>query len=218
MKIVLKSVLLAGVATSMLTATALAADLPDQALAPEPAPVVQASDYDWSGAYVGANLGFGFSSDFNSAGTSPNAGIGFLGGGVLGYNYQINKFVFGVEGDINYTNLDANVGPLQTELDFLGTITARAGYTPIDRLLTYVEGGYAFGRVEAEFGPASDSNLHSGYAVGAGAEYAITDNLITGVEYNYVNLQDQNFNLGAAGTPEADFTGNTVKFNLKYKF
>ncbi|MEO1066124.1 MAG: outer membrane protein [Pseudomonadota bacterium] len=215
---VLRVFLIAGAATSVLATAALAGGpLEEPAFEPAPEPI-QATDYDWSGVYIGANAGFGFSGEFdNTAGLNLDDAFGFVGGGVVGYNYQIERFVFGVEGDLNYTSLDASDLGVEAELDFLGTITARAGFTPVDRILTHLEGGYAFGRASVDTGVVSDDNFHNGFTVGAGAEYAISDKLISGIEYNYVDLQDQTFDLGAAA-PEADFDGHIVKFNLKYKF
>lgn len=216
MKQILKSALLASAASTLMATATLAADLPEETVAPilEPAPI-QATSYDWSGAYVGINLGVGFGSDFdNNFGLETDADTAFIGGGVLGYNHQINKFVFGVEGDLNYTNLDANDVGFSSDLDFLGTVTARAGFTPIDRVLTYVEGGYAFGQVDTTTPFGSDENIQSGFVLGAGSEYALTDNILTGLEYNYIDLNEQDFTAGA----ETDFSGHAVKFNLKYKF
>lgn len=216
MKQILKTALLASAASALMATVTLAADLPEETVAPvlEPAPI-QATDYDWSGAYVGINLGFGLSSDFdNNFGADSDADTAFIGGGVIGYNHQFNKVVLGLEADLNYTNLDANDVGFSSELDFLGTVTARVGFTPIDRVLTYVEGGYAFGEVDTTTPFGSDENIQSGFVVGTGAEYAITDNILSGLEYNYVDLNEQDFTAGA----ETDFSGHTVKFNLKYKF
>ncbi len=199
--------------------TAMAADLPEE-IAPPPAPTapVEAQDYDWSGAYLGANLGLGFRGDFdNDANLDLDTGFGFIGGGVAGYNHQINKFVVGVETDVNYTTLGADAGTLEADLNLLGSATARIGYTPVDRVLTYFEGGYAFGLSDVTTPTGSDDNFHNGYVVGAGAEYAITDNILSGVEYNYTDLADASVQTGAT-TTNTDFSGHSVKFNMKYKF
>lgn len=213
-------IVLTGISAALIAGAAQAADLPDEVTPPPaPAPVAQTANYDWSGIYAGVNLGLGFSGDFNNDLAIPlNSETGLLAGGVLGYNRQIDKFVLGIEGDINYTSLDAFNGGLDTDLNFLGTITGRVGYTPVDRLLGYVEGGYALGQIEASSAAGSDRNFHNGYVLGAGAEYALTQNILSGVEYNYVDLQDQGFGLGAAAPADIDFEGHTIKFNLKYKF
>jgi len=219
MKRILKSVLLASFASTLVATATMAADLPDEAAAPEIAPApVSGTAYDWTGAYGGINLGLGFSGDFdNNFGADLDSSRGFIGGGVAGYNHQIDKFVLGIEADVNYSTLQAETGVTDADLNLLGTVTARFGYTPVDRVLAYAEGGYAFGRTELAVPGASDRAFANGFAVGGGLEYAITNNVLSGVEYNYVDLSEENFNVGIGNT-EADFSGHVVKFNLKYKY
>lgn len=216
MNTVRKTIFLASLVSFAAITTANAADLPDELTQINPEQVT-ATAYDWGGVYVGANLGFSFEGDFdNNFGANLSQDIGFLGGGVIGYNHQIDKFVIGLEADLNYLGGDADSAGFNAELDFLGTVTARVGYTPVDRVLTYIEGGYAFGQVDIETAGFSDDRINSGFVVGAGAEYAITDKIISGIEYNYVDLQDRAFALG--GGTSSDFSGHNIKFNLKYKF
>src|SRR3712207_1560618 len=111
--------LLAGTAAVALASTvASAADLPFRA-AP-PAPVIAAVPvFTWAGFYVGVNAGYGWQ-DSNSGSavfvppgtfvTAPGAtgvvtfgddnGDGCVGGGQIGYNYQVGSFVLGVEADL----------------------------------------------------------------------------------------------------------------------
>lgn len=217
MKRVLRSTLLAA-STFVIAANAVhAADLPNEVLDPIPTQT-QAQAFDWSGFYVGGNAGIDFNGRFgNNFGANLDKDIGFVGGGVAGYNYQIGKYVFGIEGDLNYVGGQASSGAASADLDFLSTLTARAGFTPADRLLTYVEGGLAVGRPDFDLGGTSDRSLAAGFVVGAGAEYAVNDKWITGVEYNYVDLQNRSYNLGASNA-SADLDTHQVKFNIKYKF
>ena len=62
---------------------------------------------------------------------------------------------------------------------------------------------------------STDKTHTGGYAVGAGLEYAFTNNIIAGVEYLYVDLGEKNvFNSGVkVGT---DFS--VVRARLSYKF
>ncbi|MEM8839484.1 MAG: outer membrane protein [Pseudomonadota bacterium] len=211
-----KIMLLSGLAGLAMATSATAADLPsEQAFQQTP---VDARTYNWEGVYVGASVGFGFSGEFDDGGAlaAENAN-GFVGGGIIGYNKQFDRWVVGLESEFSYTNLDvsAPVG-VEADLDFIGTVTGRVGYTPTERILTYVEGGYAFGQIDVTAGGASDSNIANGFVVGAGADYALTENISTGVEYNYINHGDETFNVGGGTT--SDFDGHTVRFNLKYKF
>ena len=71
--------------------------------------------YNWTGFYVGLNAGYGFGTSTWTfpAVDCPNQ-AGFLVGGTLGYNYQVGSFVFGVEGDYDWSNVkgsDTCAGP-----------------------------------------------------------------------------------------------------------
>jgi outer membrane immunogenic protein len=99
-------------AAMVLTASghALAADLPLPGLPPSPSPIV----YNWTGLYLGINGGFGTGNSNWSDGPIGTTGSfptsGFLIGGTAGINYQIGEYVFGIEGDGDWTNLHGNSG------------------------------------------------------------------------------------------------------------
>jgi len=114
----MKKILLSGVALALLSAPALAADLPSKK-GPPPliAPIPVAS---WAGFYVGLNAGYTFGESNNvllgPGGNVPafqalqltgavpyNVSVnndGFIGGGQIGYNWQYGNFVAGIEADI----------------------------------------------------------------------------------------------------------------------
>lgn len=134
---------------------AIAADLPSRKVAP--APVYAAPVFTWSGFYIGVNAGGVISRTTGRPdGITPNIlfaapglptvnseKFGFLGGGQVGFNYQTGSFVFGVEGDIDFSTAKdtrgifvptaipgfAVVGNAQAKLDYLATIRGRIGYT-----------------------------------------------------------------------------------------
>jgi len=107
--------LLIGIAavTSMFATGALAADLPARTYTK--APVYVDPGYNWSGFYIGGNIGYswGRSSDTssltNTAGTVLFASAdksnlnGVVGGGQIGYNWQMQSWLFGLEADIQGT-------------------------------------------------------------------------------------------------------------------
>ncbi|MET4632330.1 outer membrane protein [Kaistia defluvii] len=205
--------------------------------APEPA-------FTWTGLYIGAHGGYAWL-DFKSEPTDAYGGMkpdGWFGGGQAGYNYQFsNNIVLGIEADASFgdqkDSISALIGdPLENavtldyaaKIDAFGTVRARAGYA-VDRFLPYVTGGLAWANAELDFHnqiiadgnvavdlSASDKQTFTGWTIGAGLEYAVTNNITAKVEYLYADLGSKDFDLG---TPvSADITMQTVKFGLNYKF
>ncbi|MGD1037045.1 MAG: outer membrane protein [Roseiarcus sp.] len=209
MKKFLLAALMAGVATS-----ALAADLPNRKAPPAPAPVYVPPTFTWTGFYVGVNGGYGFGTGSNSNFGNPAGG---LVGGTVGYNYQIGQFVAGLEGDLDWANLTKNgvniAGPYSTSIDTLLTTRARAGVA-LDRALLFVTGGYAGADESVNFpGIGSQSAWRSGGVIGAGIEYAFTNNISAKAEYLYAPLQSKNY-LGL----KDDTNLSLIRAGLNYKF
>ncbi len=221
-----KSILGASAAALLLATAgfASAADLPSVAPYQSVAP---AGYYDWTGFYVGAQVGYAF------ADTNFGSDLdGVVGGIHAGYNHQINNWVFGVEADIEASGADASttvpgVASFQADVEWLGSVRARVGYA-FDRVLVYATGGVAFGGVDARFTDlsvapavsASDSNTHVGWTVGAGIEYAITQNVTARAEYRYTDLGSKTYNFGAVA-PAASIDAqdiHAVRVGVSYKF
>jgi outer membrane immunogenic protein len=220
--------LFAGVSAAALflsVAGAQAADLP--AVAPQ---VAIAPMYNWSGFYLGAQIGYawgnadrvntlGFANDFDFDGV--------IGGIHAGYNHQINNWVLGVEGDIEISGADGDDsgvgGSVDTiEAQWLGSIRARVGYA-FDRTLVYVTGGIAFAGIDATsnngVAAISDDNTHVGWTIGAGIERALTDNITARIEYRYTDLGDQDYTLApAAANANYDLDTHSVRVGVSYKF
>ena len=103
----------------------------------------------------------------------------------LAINYQIGEYVFGIEGDGDWTNLHGNSGSTcgaisavvtppvscQTQSQWLATVRGRVGYA-FDRILLYGTAGAAFGNIQTGLNPPStfDSSIEAGWTVGAGLE------------------------------------------------
>ena len=190
-------------------APAMAADLPSRKEAPvyvAPAPV-----FSWTGFYVGAEFGGQWGTNtgylvnnytgYNLLSSGNYTTSGVVGGGLVGYNYQINQFVLGVEGELTgSSNQGRQTGPLgnasvETQYGFGGSIRGRLGYA-IDRTLIYATGGWAFEDIQQNYntsyltGSWIDSKVNSsrsGYTVGGGVEYAFNYNWSARLEYRYSN-------------------------------
>ena len=153
---------------TILTTSAMAADLPVKA--PPIPPVV----YEWTGFYLGLNLGYswGRSNDLSTltnvlgtvlfTNTNRARMDGVVGGAQAGYNWQVTNWVLGIEQDIDGTGERAKrnficpagacTGPavpfsMSQRLDWFSTIRGRAGYLVTPKILLYGTGGFAFGNV-----------------------------------------------------------------------
>ena len=135
---------LAAVMLTSVSAVSEAADAPrGPAYRPPPPPLF----YNWTGLYVGVHAGGGWA-DLGFGDT----GSGFIGGGQVGYNYQINQWVFGLEADVSGSGIKNNLvslGSLFTaslNWNAFWTVTPRLGYA-FDNWLVYGKGGGAWADV-----------------------------------------------------------------------
>jgi outer membrane immunogenic protein len=221
----LKALLAALTVTTALGTAAHAADLPVRS-AP-PAPIVAAAPvFTWTGFYVGVNAGYGWNTNDDDV-VIPGVGTfeaddegGFVGGGQVGYNYQIGSFVLGLETDIQYADIggDTDFGGILDDDDsdsWFGTVRARAGVA-FDRALIYATGGLAYGEVSNGFTSSDDVSV--GWTIGAGVEYAFTNNLTAKVEGLYVNLEQDDDDLPAIAGVSDETEFGVVRAGLNYKF
>jgi outer membrane immunogenic protein len=212
MKKILLAALMAGVATS-----AFASDLPTRKAPPAPMPAYVAPTFTWTGFYLGLNGGGAFANGGGSFG-NPSGGVV---GGTVGYNYQMGQFVLGLEGDWDWADLDKKgfnptIGAsYKNNIDDILTARARLGYA-IDRTLLFVTGGYAGFDERVSFPGlgSSASSWRSGGVIGAGVEYAFTNNITAKVEYLYLPTGNDVTLLGA----KADSDISLVRAGLNYKF
>jgi outer membrane immunogenic protein len=257
----MNKILLSSVALLGLTAGVMAADLPShRAPAPFVAVVpvftwtgfyVGANaGYGWQDSDSSIDVPAGAFGAGSAGGTivyDEDNGGGFSGGAQIGYNYQIGSFVVGLEADMQWADLGgssdgtavvpagfpANFVPAGVAggVDWFGTVRARAGMT-FDRALIYATGGFAYGSADDSNDFLTDNeDMRTGWVLGAGVEYAFTNNLTAGIEGLWVNLDGDNdrtyigtTGTGAAATPvyvagesdENDFFVARAKLNFKF--
>jgi len=173
---------------------------------------------------------------------------GWLLGGQIGFNYQVNSFVFGLEADGSWTNLKGrgsfNTIPgdvnwaIKNRLDWFGTVRGRAGVA-VNNFLLYGTGGVAFGQSRADevvtninpcclvtaVGSAKEN--HIGWTAGAGVEWMYSRNWSLKAEYLYVDLGSADYRFVGRtfiGTPHttdsfpADLTFHTIRVGVNYRF
>lgn len=185
----------------------------------------------WNGFYIGAHVGYGFgNSSANYLGTalSPTPSPeGIFGGGQIGYNFQFSpNWVVGIEADVSAADFNdtTTVGGFtgRSSMDVFGTVRGRIGYA-FNNLLLYGTGGFAWGNNQLTVNPApagitSVSRVHTGYAAGAGVEYAFSPNWSAKVEYLYLDFGRQDYDFALAGPVRYQTDMHTVKFGINYRF
>jgi outer membrane immunogenic protein len=207
---------------------ASAADLPRQQPMVKAPVVAPLTAYDWTGFYIGVNGGGGWGrSEFDGlTGTLGHFDTsGWLAGATAGYNLQYGHAVFGLEGDIDWSNINGSatcVGGLatcQVQNDWLGTARGRLGWA-FDRFLPFVTGGLAVGDNKANVpGFASASTTNAGWTAGGGLEVALGSSWTAKAEYLHVDLGSFNCGTACTGTPaNVDFNTNLVRGGLNFKF
>ncbi|HXW70658.1 MAG TPA: outer membrane protein [Methylocella sp.] len=227
-------------------APAPAANLPP----PPPPPPVFAG---WTGFYAGAQVGYAWGDNVGTAVYATPGGLfgsyslgdaaqGVIGGAHIGYNYEIDQWVLGLEGAVDPTTLSRSVLVLPVDgstitgnlrSDIQGSIRARAGFA-FDRLLIYATGGVAFANFRSDLqlygsdvlGPfyanGSRSSSRAGWTVGGGVEYAINNNWSVVGEYRYSDfgqITDLTFPgvVGTFETANRHLAQNQVEVGFSYK-
>ena len=206
-------------AATLIAGPAMAADMGVPLKAP-PAPI--APPFSWTGFYLGGNVGAGWSNGnvtdtlfgVNWNGNNNNNAT-FVGGGQVGFNYQFNSIVIGVEGDFDWfanNNNSAAVTAFGTTVTgsnngrWLTTLTGRLGYA-WDHVLLYGKGGGAwvgsnnFTVTNVATGASvafNNNNTNTGWTAGGGLEWAFANNWTARVEYDYVGLNDISLAVPAA--------------------
>lgn len=146
---------------------------------------------------------------------------GGMVGGHVGYYHQINTLVIGLEaaydgGTISQDRrsvLEPTNFPndsFETKFNDIGTLTARLGYAP-NQWQVYAKGGLARARttINALSGVPglgvriSQETNQNGWTLGGGVEYmfaSLSPNIILGLEYDFISLNDTNFATTTTGT------------------
>jgi outer membrane immunogenic protein len=210
------------------TMSAQAADLPRPSYK---APAYSEPAYaNWTGFYVGINAGYGFGTSnwTNSIGTTDDFSVkGYMAGGTLGYNYQTGMWVWGLEGDFDFSTMkgssDRSCGggiSCETKNDWFGTARGRIGYAGWNNFLPYFTGGAAFGDIKADNINGTVTKTKIGWTAGAGLEYALWTNWSIKGEYLYADLGKATCPAGTCFGTDTDvkFKTNIIRLGLNYRF
>ncbi len=201
---------LALAAAVAVSGAAVAADFPRGPTpyysSPAPAPL----NYNWAGLYAGANLGYEWGHVTNSS-LDPG---GIAGGAQVGYNWQWNQLVLGVETDIQASAADDTFAPYQFSNPWFGTLRGRVGYA-LNNILFYGTLGFAYGGLDGQLNGLSEDKTLTGWTGGAGMEVGLNSRWSAKVEYLYMDLGDRSYTITGVNN---GLQSNLLRFGVNYHF
>lgn len=217
-----------------IAAPVVAADVPAKAPVYAKAPVI-APVFSWQRCYIGGHAGYGWArSEIITEAATINA-TGFVGGIQGGCNWHLSKsLLVGVEGEVWWTDIRGSASqPVQVGTETFtyrnrwdADLALRLG-VPVDRALIYGKAGIAYGNFDYGWSwtagdSATASSARTGWLVGVGLEYALSNNWSAKIEYNYIDYGRADLTLMsptlgplAASTRE---TKQVLKFGVNYLF
>jgi outer membrane immunogenic protein len=253
---------------ALIAGPAMAADL---RMPVKAAPAPMAPVATWTGFYIGVNAGAVWSNDSVSGTPGPCSAVlggcvavpnystlmanalnqigsgtqtSFIGGGQIGYNWQQNNLVFGLEADIQGVAGSARTGtivtpspafpafPLTTtfsdRLDYLGTVRGRIGFLATPQMLLYGTGGLAYGGTKTTITQsiaapdpsipafASSSTTRAGFSVGGGVEWMLWSRWSAKAEFLYYDLGRQSLPLAVVSTAVPGAVTGSATANIRY--
>ncbi len=195
----------------------------------------------WTGSYIGVQGGYGTAT---AAFTAPGEAVpfgtldlsGWLGGVRGGLDWQQGNIVFGLVGDVNIADINANVvnfggfgSDVQATIDRAGSFRGRLGFAS-NNFLFYGTAGLGVAHVNAtvsnlapaDTGSDTASNTHVGWTAGLGVEMAVSNNITIGAEWLYSDYGSRNYHFDdGAGTLDAStgLKSNAflVSLNMRFK-
>ncbi len=237
-------------AATVVVAPARAADMAVPQSYYPPAAALPPAMYNWTGIYAGGNVGGGLLSDSISpatalgtttiSGTQTAHPAGIIGGGQVGFNYQFDAWVVGIEGAWSASNISGygiggvTAGPPAlgatqerntSNPPWLAAASGRVGYAAND-LLFYAKGGVAWLRAQyiqdqlsAGATPASQTlnENRTGFVAGGGIEYALTENLSARLEYDFYDFGTQTYPFTATPVNNTSYL-HTLTVGLDWRF
>ena len=211
-----------GIAATLLLGAAGVAHAADL-IVDEPAAmeIADVADVDWSGAYIGASVGMGAGTVSYDGNYSGEYDVdGWVAGVQAGYNVQSGNLVYGIEGDLNWSDITGEnptySGYVYRDINWTGSLRGRLGFA-VSSLLFYGTAGVAFANSTGVVGSTEITETHTGWTAGLGVAAKLTDDVSAFVEYDYADYGTKFYDYG---TPEVDtgFTTGTVKVGLNWHF
>jgi outer membrane immunogenic protein len=222
---------------TLLASSAFAADIYVEP-APVYEPVAVSPHFDWAGPYLGINGGWAWSEvdwTYDDGNPADHDGDGGLAGGTLGWNFQTGQWVFGVEGDFDWADVNGSTAcpnpsfSCESEMDWFATVRGRVGFAA-NNWLFYGTGGLAVadltmqtvlpgGSVPPSGTPTNGSSETAvGWTAGAGVEVGFARRWTVKAEWLYYDLGSDNYTVDNGLVVHAKETGNIARIGLNYIF
>ena len=196
---------------------------------PAPEPPTADEKRPWAGPYVGLHAGYNWNRYSNEvkagapAQTWDQDAGGLWGGLLIGWNFPLEHFVFGIEADAGFGFVDdteqrPGLGGVEITNHGEHHFRVRAGL-PLGRGLLFATGGLALSGIWVEStGSSTDKNRIFGGTVGAGFEFKVFESVTLRTEYLYGNYGKETFNLLGTQRIEIDVESHNARIGVSWYF
>lgn len=173
----------------------------------------------WEGAYIGAHAGFGAGTvNWVFAGTDDGDEYdvdGWVLGGQIGYNWQVDNIVFGLEADLSVSTISGDYETFATrDINWVASARGRIGYA-IDSVLLYGTAGLAVANSTGTLFILNDTQTHVGWTAGIGAEVMVSDNVSLKAEYRFSDYGAESYYFDSIDT---GFSTHTATVGVNFHF
>ena len=205
---------------SFIPASAFSADMPDVPglySAAGPAP-----HFSWQGGYVGAQIGAGQMGGRVTSGTRKKFDEGGVAAGIYGgYNWEISRFVLGLEADLTHMGNEkkfnhASLGKVTAKSNWSAGLKGRVGL-PIDRFMPYLSAGLTASDYELKANGVTKKSNNVSLSLGAGMEYALSDKVHLRADYSLNGLNSSSENFGGTRI-KSEAAEHRLMLGLSYHF
>lgn len=179
---------------------------------------------DWSGAYVGGHVGYASgTADWEllpQPGPSDDYALaGWLVGVQGGYNWQIDTFVLGLEGDISLSGIEGDdQGFIARQVNWAASLRARAGVA-VDAVLLYGTAGVAVANSTGEVFISDETETHLGWTAGVGVEAMVAENVSIKAEYAYTDYGTAQYDYFLGALPvDTNVSTHSIKAGVNFHF
>lgn len=179
----------------------------------------------WKGFYIGAHLGetMGVTNYYGTS-DATNDTNSLIGGAQIGYNWQHEKVVMGLEADASKFDLGSSSDTLSYKENWMMTFRGRVGYDvgqvlSVGEIMPYLTAGLAGTDVALKNPNVHSSTLlDNGAAAGIGVDDMFANHWIARLEYLYTGVPRETRTVGAGEAVSAGANNNTLRVGINYKF